>query len=255
MVADVHQNTMYNRRLQLYKSGWLRKRNAPGDQEWIAEVRRLSTRNAGKASSKTTTSKRSLLTRRMRYGGNDNNLLRRWKKSQQGYYGPVRSTSILASCDCFAYALSKGTHCAERPEETVFFKTNCLISDESIEAYYGFCDSNSKLHEHSLPYVAHKPCDVPVRVADIPSANILPHLPSHMGMHRCSHVVRGTLGSAPSCLHLARRSPRLLLRNVILRIDLEEVVKNDQEHGCASEEDGECVELVVGNHLGRAFVM
>ncbi|KAK7193783.1 hypothetical protein PSPO01_00456 [Paraphaeosphaeria sporulosa] len=62
-------------------------------------------------------------------------------------------------------------------------------------------------------------------------------------------------GSGPSCLSLARRSPGFLFRNVVFRVHLEKVVKNDQEHGSASEEYGERVELVVGNHLGRAFVM
>lgn len=59
----------------------------------------------------------------------------------------------------------------------------------------------------------------------------------------------------PSCLRLARRSPGFLFGNVVFRVDLKEVVDDDQEHRCASEEDRKRVELIVGNHFGRAFVM
>lgn len=43
---------------------------------------------------------------------------------------------------------------------------------------------------------------------------------------------------------------RFLGRDVIFRVDLEEVVENDEEHSRTSEEDGERVKLAVGDHFG-----
>jgi len=47
----------------------------------------------------------------------------------------------------------------------------------------------------------------------------------------------------PSCLHLA-------FWNVVFRVDFEEMVKNDEDHRCASEKDSECIKLAVCDHIG-----
>lgn len=37
---------------------------------------------------------------------------------------------------------------------------------------------------------------------------------------------------------------------VVFRVDFEEVIEDDEEHGSASEEDGQRIKLGVRNHLG-----
>lgn len=39
---------------------------------------------------------------------------------------------------------------------------------------------------------------------------------------------------------------------MVFRVDFEEVIQYYEHHGRASEEDGERVELAVGDHVGRA---
>lgn len=51
------------------------------------------------------------------------------------------------------------------------------------------------------------------------------------------------------CLCLSRLGLWLLVNLVVVRVDLEEMVQDDEHHGSTSEEDCERVELVVGNHL------
>lgn len=51
------------------------------------------------------------------------------------------------------------------------------------------------------------------------------------------------------CLGLIGCNLWLLFRGVVFRVDLEEVIKNDEEHGRASEEDSERVKLGVCDHL------
>jgi hypothetical protein len=56
-----------------------------------------------------------------------------------------------------------------------------------------------------------------------------------------------------SALDLSCEGLGLLCCDVLFRIDFEEMVQDNEDHGGASEEDGEGVELVVGYHLGGAF--
>ena len=35
----------------------------------------------------------------------------------------------------------------------------------------------------------------------------------------------------------------------VFGVDFEEVVEDDEKHGCRAKEDGETVEIIVGNHL------
>ena len=54
-----------------------------------------------------------------------------------------------------------------------------------------------------------------------------------------------------SCLDLCSRSPWLLLNLVIVGVDFQEMIDDDKQHGGASKEDCERVELGVCNHLER----
>ena len=68
---------------------------------------------------------------------------------------------------------------------------------------------------------------------------------------RDSHILRlcdvGSRGSARVLL-----SRVWLVDVVVLGVDLEEVVEDDHEHGAGAEEEGETVEVVVGDHFGVA---
>jgi hypothetical protein len=65
----------------------------------------------------------------------------------------------------------------------------------------------------------------------------------HSSSSRSSHV--GLYLDLVGCYNL-----RLLLRGVVFRVDFEEVIEDDEKHGCASEEDRERVKLGVCDHLG-----
>ena len=62
-----------------------------------------------------------------------------------------------------------------------------------------------------------------------------------------------SLPAVASCLDLAANSPGLLFWDVVFRVNFEEMVQDNEDHGRRAEEDGERVELAVGYHIDRAF--
>lgn len=61
--------------------------------------------------------------------------------------------------------------------------------------------------------------------------------------------------SFPLAAHHRRVGGGSFCGGVILRVDLEEVIEHDEQHGSAAEEDGEGVEGGVGDHCCFMFVL
>lgn len=64
----------------------------------------------------------------------------------------------------------------------------------------------------------------------------------HPPLRRCAHLALDLL---------SWRAFRFGSDEVVFGIDLEEMVEYYEQHGGASEEDGQAVELRVGDHVGR----